>query len=63
MTDAEIIEALGDSGKVADALGLKQNTVSNWKERGISWHKRAYVRELARKKRIALPSDFMLIKR
>lgn len=63
MTDAQIIIALGDSAAVSAALGIPQNTVSNWKVRGISWPKRADVKELARKKRVSLPRDFLSNKR
>lgn len=63
MTDAEIIVALGDSAKVADHLKVPQNTVSNWKARGIPWPKRIQVHGLARKLRVALPEGFLSTKR
>ena len=39
---ARIVEALGGSSRVASLLGLKENTVSKWKARGIPahhWHR------------------------
>jgi hypothetical protein len=33
-TVSEIIEQLGDTGAVAGALGLRDNSVSSWKSRG-----------------------------
>lgn len=35
MTAAELINALGGTAKVAEALGTAQNTVGNWLQRGI----------------------------
>jgi len=63
MTDAEIIVALGDSAEVATQLRVSQTAVSNWKLRGIAWPKRIAVRELARKRRVKLPDDFLSNKR
>jgi DNA-binding transcriptional regulator YdaS (Cro superfamily) len=39
---ARIVETLGGSTRVAGLLGLKENTVSKWKRRGIPshhWHR------------------------
>ena len=39
---ARIVEGLGGSARVASLLGLKENTVSKWKVRGIPsqhWHR------------------------
>ena len=39
---ARIVETLGGSTRVASLLGLKENTVSKWKARGIPalyWHR------------------------
>jgi len=39
---ARIVEMLGGSTRVASLLGLKENTVSKWKARGIPsqhWHR------------------------
>ncbi len=63
MYDADIIVALGDNAAVADALGLSRSTTANWKERGIPWKMRAKVKELARRKRVSLPADFLMEKR
>lgn len=63
MTDEEVIVALGDSPKLAQLLGKPVSTVSNWKLRGISWPMRPHVRELARRRRLKLPEDFLTNKR
>lgn len=34
-TPGSIIDALGGTAKVAEALGIKDNTVSGWRDRGI----------------------------
>lgn len=60
MTDAELIEALGDTGAVAKQLGLSQQQVSNWKRRGISWRYRPTIAALARRRKLAVPSDFVV---
>lgn len=62
MTDADVIVALGDTAKLAEALGVAQNTTSNWKARGIPWAMRAQVKAVARRKRVSLPSDFLTVK-
>jgi len=35
MTDSEIIDALGGTGKVADLFGIKPGSVSGWRDAGI----------------------------
>lgn len=59
MTDAEIIEALGDTGAVAAELQLSSTRVSNWKTRGIAWPYRAAIAQLAQRRKIKLPNDFL----
>lgn len=63
MNDADIIVALGDTAGLAEALGVRTNSISNWKTRGIPWPVRAVVRDLARRKRVKLPDDFLTNKR
>jgi hypothetical protein len=39
---ARILEGLGGNGRVASLLGMKENTVSKWRRRGIParhWHR------------------------
>lgn len=62
MTDAEVIIALGDTAILADALGIKPQAVSNWKGRGIPWPTRPVIKDMARRKRIKLPADFLTTK-
>lgn len=58
-THADLIVALGDTSTVATTLGLRDNRVSNWKQRGIAWRYRPRVAALARRKRVALPEGFL----
>lgn len=63
MTDADVIIALGDTAAVAEMLGLAKQRTSNWKGRGIPWEMRPLVRDLARRKRVKLPANFLYQKR
>ncbi len=58
MAHAQLIEALGGTGRVAGELNLSLSRVSNWKERGIPWKWRYAVAELAKKKCVRLPAGF-----
>lgn len=60
MTHAEIIEKLGDTRVVADALGMPLSTVSVWKTRGIAWRHRPRIATMAHSRGVLLPADFML---
>ncbi|MES2781914.1 MAG: YdaS family helix-turn-helix protein [Pseudomonadota bacterium] len=55
----DIIEQLGGSAKVAEALGLAPNAVANWRKRDIPWRERPRIAELARKLSVTLPDDFI----
>lgn len=59
MTDLEIIEKLGGAVAIAAELGIERTAVTNWKRRGISAAGRYQIRDLAKRKRVALPKDFM----
>ncbi len=63
MKDGEVIVAIGDSAEVAQQLGIGQSTVSNWKLRGISWRMRPKIKDLARRRRVKLPEDFLTVQR
>lgn len=63
MNDAEVIVALGDTAAVADLLGVAQNTVTNWKARGIAWRYRPQLKDYAKRKRISIPDDFLSTRR
>lgn len=54
-TDAELIEALGDTAKVAAAFEIHPNRVSDWKKRGIPADYKAGFGELADAQGIRLP--------
>ena len=58
MTD--LVQALGGSGSVAKALGLKQNTVAMWRLRKrIPWRYRPALADLAEQQGVAVPRDFL----
>ncbi len=56
---SELIEKLGGSRVLADEFELDQSTIPCWKRRGISWRYRPKVAALAKRKRVALPEDFL----
>lgn len=59
MTDKDIIIALGDTRWLAEKIGAPVTTVSNWKERGIPWHWRGEIKQIAQRKRVSLPAEFL----
>lgn len=59
MTDSEIIEMLGGTVAVAKACDVHHTAVTNWKNRGISRAGRYQIKDLAKRRRLALPEDFM----
>lgn len=63
MTDSEIIDKLGGTTKVADALGIDPRVVSNWRTRNISGVGRYKISELAKRRHIIIPADFMRVAR
>jgi len=57
LNDRQVIAAIG-----ADALagaGFNAEQVKKWRLRGIPWRLRAIVADMARRKRVALPPDFL----
>ena len=58
MTDIELIEKLGGTTKVAEALGFDPRVVSNWKKRGISGVGRYLIADLANSAGVRLPKTF-----
>lgn len=62
MTDREVIIALGDTAALSESLGASATAISNWKGRGIPWPMRPLVKDLARRKRVKLPADFLTTK-
>lgn len=59
MTDEQVIIAVGDNAAVAHGLGIPKSTVANWKARGIPWKWRHHIRDMAKKKRVNLPDNFL----
>lgn len=59
MTHAEIIAKLGNTRAVAQSLGVDDRLVSNWKTRGIPWRWRQQIKDMARRKKLSLPTEFM----
>ena len=58
-----VIKEFGGSVKLAADLGIKSNVVSNWKTRGVARHWRPFIADLANKRGIKLPDDFLDPKR
>jgi len=59
MTHSAFIELLGNTGKVAAALGQNETTVSNWKKRVVPWRWRPAVAVLAKDAEVELPDGFL----
>lgn len=59
MTDRKVIDRLGGTKAVAEALDIFPSAVTNWRKRGISEAGRYQIRDLAKRKRVTLPADFM----
>lgn len=57
-TDRDLLKALGGIEGVAEALDRTPRAVKGWWYRGIPWKDRATVADLAKKKRIATPTNF-----
>lgn len=69
-SDAALINRLGGTRAVAEALTLegqsldkKVETVKKWRANGIPWKWRAQVQQLARTLRKRLPADFLTERR
>ena len=59
MTADQLIEALGGTRPVAEALGVAPNVVHNWRTRDtVPWRRRHAVARIAAERGVALPSDF-----
>jgi len=59
MSHAELIDSLGGTASVANQLGVEDNVVANWRERGISWRWRPQVNLLAQLADVELPVGFL----
>lgn len=59
MKDATLIIKLGGAKAVADEIGEHPNVVWNWCRRGISKAGRYQIRDLAKRKKVALPPGFI----
>lgn len=55
----EFIDRLGKTRLVAAELGVKQNLVCMWRQRGVSWRWRAAVADLAGSKGVTIPKGFL----
>lgn len=62
-TDASLIDRLGGTRSVAEALGRKVEAVKKWRQNGIPWSRRREVLQLARGMGKRLPADFLLERR
>ncbi len=54
-----LIDQLGGYRAVASELGQNETTVSNWRARGVPWRWRPVVAQLAKRKKVVLPADFL----
>lgn len=59
MNAAEIIEALGDTAEVADALGIGLSAVSNMKLRGLAKSQLLGLHQIALRKRPDITADMI----
>ena len=59
MNAAEIIEALGDTSEVAEALGLSVSAVSNMKLRGLARSQLLGLHQIAEQKRPDITADMI----
>jgi hypothetical protein len=58
MEHSKLINELGGSKLLADAIGAAPNAVANWNKRKIPWRYRHVVAKLAAERGVDLPSDF-----
>lgn len=62
-TDATLIDRLGGTKAVAEALKRKAEAVKKWRQNGIPWNRRREVLKLAREMGKRLPADFLVERR
>lgn len=63
MKDSEVIKACGGYKAVAPALGISEENAAHLEKRPTPWKHRGAIKALARKKRIALPKDYLEVRR
>ncbi len=63
MKDTDIIKALGGYEVIASALNLTKENAAHMEKRPTPWRHRAAIKSLARRKRIALPKDYLEVRR
>lgn len=61
LSDSQIISQLGPD--VLAGLGFTLGQIKQWRRRGIAWHQRPVIAELAARKNVELPRDFLRKKR
>ncbi len=54
-----LIDRLGGSKAVAEALKQKQSTISMWRVRGVPWRFRPAVVALAKRRGVSVPRNFL----
>ena len=59
MSHAELIDRLGGTASVANRLGIADNRVANWRERGIAWRWRHQINLIAQQEGVEVPVDFL----
>lgn len=58
-THSKLINKLGGTAAVARFLKVPANYVSKWRRRGIPWHHRFAVSQLAAEYEVNLPEEFL----
>ena len=63
MKDTDVIKALGGYRIVADALKITDENAAHLEKRQTPWKHRPSIKALARRKRVALPKDYLEVRR
>jgi len=61
LSDRDVLAALG--ADVLAGAGYSPLRVKMWKQRGISWPERGKIAELAERRAVAIPADFLTRRR
>ncbi len=63
MKDTDVIKALGGYRVAARLLLISEENAAHLEKRQTPWKHRTAIRALARRKRIALPKDYLEVRR
>ena len=56
---AQILDDLGGPTAVSKLTGASRHSVGNWRNRGIPWHWRARIKQLAEAHGVDVPNTFL----